>query len=266
MSLAAALGLAAISGCEQPQTAVVCHNANCAAPVDPSRDDTLEALSESLALEYDGRPLLDGVEIDLLWSAAGATCSMAHDFGQSDPTPALDAAAELASYLGAPGPVTFGGGSFYVKLELRPEVDAGGRGHTDSEAMAHAQCALDVEAVIRATGRDVEIYFDSRSADVLVALRAHPAWSDDSYASAAFSAGIFAGGAGLDDFESAPDAVSMHPDWVSRGMLATVRATGAQLTLWTRTLGARQLRAIRDLEPVFVSTGDAELLRRRLSR
>src|SRR5688500_3488493 len=87
-SLAAA---AALAGCvDRPRdTRVMCHNANCVGPADPSRDDRLDSLAASLALTYDGRPLLDGVEIDVFWHGASARCLFAHD--QNDVSGAADA-------------------------------------------------------------------------------------------------------------------------------------------------------------------------------
>jgi hypothetical protein len=48
-------------------------------------------------------------------------------------------------------------------------------------------------------------------------------------------------------------------------MLRALRSRDIAITLWSQSLGPQQLRAIADLEPVFVSTGDAELLGRWLA-
>jgi hypothetical protein len=79
----AVLGLlttsAALVGCDQPDPLVICHNSNCAEPTDVRRDDTLEGLRASLALEYNGRPVLDGMEMDSFWRASDDKCLYAHD-------------------------------------------------------------------------------------------------------------------------------------------------------------------------------------------
>ena len=58
------------------------------------------------------------------------------------------------------------------------------------------------------------------------------------------------------------DAVSLHPDWISSAERNALNARGVELTLWSRSLGPRQLRTLADLEPRFVSTSDAVRLRR----
>src|SRR5688572_5907147 len=55
---------------ERHQALVVCHNSNCAGPPDPTRDDSLEAMYDSLALRDEGRPTIDGIEVDTLWDGA----------------------------------------------------------------------------------------------------------------------------------------------------------------------------------------------------
>ncbi|HEU5075566.1 MAG TPA: hypothetical protein VFU02_15345, partial [Polyangiaceae bacterium] len=113
-----------LGGCDRPEVAVVCHNANCTNPVDPSRDDTVAALSASLALEDDGRPVLDGVEIDLLWSAGTNACLFAHDHAQARPDSAARVAELLAAHLEAPDARPSHGSPFYLKLDLKSAVDA----------------------------------------------------------------------------------------------------------------------------------------------
>jgi hypothetical protein len=58
------------SACVGPRQIVICHNANCGEPTDPARDDTLPAFRESLALEDNGRPVIDGIELDSFWRGA----------------------------------------------------------------------------------------------------------------------------------------------------------------------------------------------------
>ncbi len=61
--------LVLLVACDRPPSLVICHNANCAEPADPERDDTIDALRESLTLERDGLPVFDGVELDTFFRA-----------------------------------------------------------------------------------------------------------------------------------------------------------------------------------------------------
>src|SRR5688500_15285581 len=100
------ISLAAPGCVDRPKgTWVMCHNANCAGPPDPERDDRLESLSESLALTYEGRPLLDGVEIDVFWHGAAGRCLFAHDHESAPSSDEARAAGEaIAEYVRRPGP------------------------------------------------------------------------------------------------------------------------------------------------------------------
>jgi hypothetical protein len=80
--------------------------------------------------------------------------------------------------------------------------------------------------------------------------------------SAAFTVPGFGSSHTLGDFEAPLEAVSAHPDWLGSAVLSEIRSRDLALTLWSESLGPRQLRAIADLDPRFVSTGDALLLRR----
>lgn len=261
----------AFGGCDRPAVAIVCHNANCGQPFDPSRDDTLAALDESLALEHEGRPVIDGVEIDLLWSAEVQACFFAHDHTQPDPESAALVAEVLAAHLEGPHAITSGGGPFTLKLDLKPEVDGSGARHSRADGDGHVACALDVFLTLRDAaqrgGRQLATYFDSESPELLSLLRSHPAWPTlplpgiEVKLSAAFMVpGVT--GALLGDFGVALDAVSLHPDWINSAQRNALNARNIELTLWSRSLGPRQLRAVADLEPSFVSTSDAVRLRR----
>lgn len=257
-----------LGGCDRPELGVVCHNANCTSPHDPANDDTIAALSASLALEHDGRPVIDGVEVDLLWSARTNACLFAHDHVQRDVASAARAAEVLSAHLaGSPA----SGGLFYLKLELKAAVDENGTAHTPAAISQHVACALDVFQTIcdaaEASDRQLAVYFDSESPELLSALASHPTWPElgRTQAQAKLSAAFLTPGVTgpkLADFQVALDAVSLHPDWILNAERNALDARGIELTLWSRSLGARQLRAIADLEPRFVSTSDALRLRR----
>lgn len=260
-----------LGGCDRPDVAVVCHNANCTTPNDPARDDTIAALTASLALEHDGRPVIDGVEVDLLWSARTDACLFAHDHAQPD-TARADRVAELiAAHLETKEANPSSRSPFYLKLELKGEVDESGLLHSRHHLNQHVTCALGVFHTIRSAAersdRPLAVYFDSESPELLSVLASHPEWPSlgrphvEVELSAAFMApGVT--GPKLADFQVALDAVSLHPDWIMNAELRALEARGIELTLWSRSLGARQLRAIADLEPRFVSTSDAVRLRR----
>lgn len=263
--------LIAFTGCDRPAVAIVCHNANCVRPFDPSRDDTRLALEESLALKHEGKPVIDGVEIDLLWSADAQACFFAHDHAQPDPESSDLAAEVLVAHLAGTQAITSGGGPFILKLDLKPEVDSSGTRHSRVDLDEHVACALDVFLRLRDAaqrgGRQLATYFDSASPELLSALAKHAAWPTlpapgiEVKLSAAFAVpGVTS--AALADFGVALDAVSLHPDWISSAQRDALSARGVELTLWSHSLGPRQLRILADLEPRFISTSDAVRLRR----
>ena len=270
LGLAASAALAsALGGCDRPDVAVVCHNANCTSASDPADDDTVAALTASLAMTADGQSVVDGVEIDLLWSGRTRACLFAHDHSQPNPETA-DAAGELiAAHLERGNAAARW--PFLLKLELKAEVDEHGSPHSDVELNEHAACALGVfhtvSAAAERSGGALEVYFDSESPELLRELAHDPEWPTLARPqvlvklSAAFTVpGVTS--AKLGDFEMALDAVSVHPDWIMNAERSLLRARNIEITLWSRTVGARQLRAIADIEPRFVSTSDALRLRR----
>src|SRR5687768_15351077 len=99
MSRASGLAIIAVlAGCDRPSVRVICHNANCHGPTDPHSDDTIPALRASLALRYDDRPTIDGIEIDSFWVGADDTCVFAHDLDEPRTVPMTEAADEIAAY------------------------------------------------------------------------------------------------------------------------------------------------------------------------
>src|SRR5437868_1058413 len=172
----AAAALAFAAGCGQPNTLVICHNANCGEPTDPARDDTLPAFRESLALEDNGRPVIDGIELDSFWRGADGVCLYAHDVSDfAENTPAIAPAQELANHFAQPGPIGFSDQPFLVLLELKAFVSADTKDrHTPAQRTAHAQCAWDIYRIIsdaaEANHRDVVIEFQSFAPELLAAV------------------------------------------------------------------------------------------------
>ncbi|MBL9018784.1 MAG: hypothetical protein JNL83_31650 [Myxococcales bacterium] len=166
MHLRSSLIAVALAACEPPyEPIVICHNANCAG-TGRHADDSIEGLSESLALRLDGRSILDGVELDtyLYWDGAASHCLFAHD--DRDPgasaTP-LEAAAIVAEHLGAAG-AAWNGERFYLKIELKPTVAGVDLFHTGAQLHQHAECAIDaVAAAVESPSIPVTVIFDSTS-------------------------------------------------------------------------------------------------------
>src|SRR5689334_22257395 len=154
--------LAGLAGCERPDILLVCHNSNCAEPTEPEKDDTIEALRESLVLEVAGRPAIDGTELDLFWRASDGTCLLAHDLAGGATDLAGDAAQVLADHLARPGPITSADQPFQVFIELKDFVDPDKSvHHTPEQRRLHALCAWDVYTTITgaavANGRELDV-------------------------------------------------------------------------------------------------------------
>src|SRR5688572_2548703 len=116
-------GAALLGACTRPSPLVICHNSNCASP-DTTRDDTLDAMAESFALSFDGKPVLDGMEIDTFWDGAAGECIFAHDLDHDTATPALAAAQAIADHLATSPMPSHNGERFYAFIELKGYVGA----------------------------------------------------------------------------------------------------------------------------------------------
>src|SRR5687767_8639109 len=93
------LAILAVAACDRPHPLLICHNSNCAEPADAVNDDTLEALRESLAVTVNGKPAIDGVEVDLFWRASDDTCIFAHDIEfNTDKTQLASEAADVVAF------------------------------------------------------------------------------------------------------------------------------------------------------------------------
>lgn len=176
-ALALASASALLAACDRPASLVVCHNANCAEPADPARDDTLDALRESLALRHAGRPAIDGVELDSFFRGADGVCLYAHDLEDlGESTPATSPALVLAEHFAAPGPITFTDGApFQVFLELKSHVSASTTDrHTPEQRTLHARCAWEIYEILAAAavanGRTVEVTLSAFAPELLRAL------------------------------------------------------------------------------------------------
>jgi len=260
-----ALVLLALTGCERPSALVVCHNGNCADPHDVSRDDTVEALRASLALEVDGRPPFDGVELDLIFD--DGRCWYAHDANDlaagADPA---EAAALLVDHLRA-NPAVEAGERFVLFLELKPQVG-------EPDRFAHADCALTLMTQVRTTalevGYDLDVIFDSYDPALLGALQRRPdrPVSDDRTrirfaADFGIPAPVGSDSQTLDAYGGLElDVASIHPSWTTHTLLRALRSKNLDLSAWVFDVTRETLDVIESLEPTYIVTGQARLLRR----
>lgn len=260
------------AGCERPDVLVICHNGNCVGPPDPDRDDTMSALHESLKLGYKGRPMLDGVEIDIFWHGREARCLFAHDLDGPRPfTSARTAAEEIARFLERPGDISFYGGPFIIRLELKGRV---GDEHDKQQAVLHAECALDLyeifcDAALRAN-RQIQVVFDSYTPRVLKAVLNSPRWpgkqphEDISVRLSADFPDSTSVGATLQWVSDFPedDDVVFHHCWMTDGAYQAFRSMEIELTLWMFSASVETFAAVEKFEPEAVLTSEAELMRR----
>jgi len=258
---------------------VLCHNSNCVEPVDLSQDDTLPALEKSLALEFRGRPALDGVEVDILWRRDPGDCLFAHDL--DDPAklaPVDDLARVLVTHITESNELSWNGTLYTVFVELKPSVDPQGSAPTSAEGHSLATCAISLyqrlAASASAAEQNLEVVFSSFSPTLLRQLFEHSDWpgANRTPARLALVTGIprpldnqtrrlsaLADGVPLSVLET-------HPDWLLSGQRDAYESLGLDLSFWMFSATAEILDAIERYEPRYVSTGEAQLLRRWLAR
>jgi hypothetical protein len=164
------------AGCTTPDIPIlICHNGNCAEGTPAGADDTMSALRASLALRMpDGRPPMDGLELDSVWDRALQRCTYGHQPDPGNPD-FSDAVNEIVSYLmAAPaGEASHSGHEFFLKIELKVDVGDGAT-HTPDEVAAHTACVTAAEnAAIAAgggVGNPVIPIFDSDDPKLLAAI------------------------------------------------------------------------------------------------
>ncbi len=271
------LVLVALAACERPHPLLVCHNSNCAEPTDPANDDSLAALAESLALEVDGKPAIDGIEIDLFWRGSDDTCIFAHDIEQNaDRTElASDAAAMLATHIATAPALTYAGGRFQVFVELKDYVDAGtSRHHTPEQRHRHAACAWDVYATIAqaAQGRGIAIdfYFGSFGPEMLTeVIRQTPAALPFPPRYETYSGvprPLDSETRPLGDYAGIPiTLVEMHSQWITDDAYEALLAAHIDVGFFMFSATVEHFAAIEQYEPSIVNTSEALLLRRWLA-
>jgi hypothetical protein len=251
-----------------PNTLLICHNANCADPGTSDRDDNLDALSASLALRIDGRPVLDGAEIDSAWDAASGRCLFAH--GPSPEAPDLSEATRLlAAHLSQPGDVSWNRERFYVKIELKPDVGSG-NDHSLADAEHHADCMLDQLAVLegaaRGAGHALTVIFDSADPVLLRAITQRPRWTGKHTGEAVevkFEVGFDS--SVPSDFDLEVDILTVRWSEIDSGMRDEFAARGKDGLAWGRDPAPETLGKLVDLAPRYIGSNDALMMRRWLS-
>lgn len=281
-----ALLASASAGCsanERPDVLIMCHNGNCAGAIDPSRDDTLEALRESLELRYELRPAIDGVEFDFFYVGRDDRCVFAHDFDQAiaDAPDAMVAAEEIADYLERnTGPISWNGDRFHIMLELKGQVGTTDELHTPEQADAHAECALEAFEIIeqRAVeyGRSLEVTFYSNNPRVLRALTANVDFPAGRWPSPTGQITIKLGadfsdptsfslinfhtlGELTDDI--ALDTAIVHANWLNQAHYEAFESFGIDLAFWMFSANVEHFAAIDHFDGEYTVTSEALLVR-----
>jgi hypothetical protein len=263
----------ALAACTRPSPLVICHNANCASP-DAARDDTLDALTESFALAFDGKPVLDGMEIDTFWDGDNGRCLFAHELGNPASVAATDAAQLIADQLERTQVVSWNGERFYAFIELKGYVgNSYDDRHTPAQFESHADCALDAAATIaagaRVGGHPITIGFIAGVPRHHETLIARPRWSEletDANLELLLVGDIFAPYSSivpeLSDFKVPLDVAEYHPDYMTTQQRSTYESLGIELAQWSFVTTEEALDAITRWEPKFAISNEALLLRR----
>ncbi len=266
--------LVAAAACSRPDPLVLCHNANCTGKLVVHRDDTLDALRNSLKVDVDGRPAWDGIEIDTVWHGAQERCTFAHQVRDKAPD-AAEAAALIADHILTADTPSWNGSLFILKLELKPVVGPDLEQHDGTQERLHAECALDVAGAVldaaAAAGVDVEVIADSSDDGLLREVARRPRWLDipRRRLSADFGAPrpFTPDTPKLSDFAGVPlDVIEFHPGWLTDAAVEAFRSLDVDVVLWMFSATPELFAAIRTYDPEYVNTGEAELMRRWIER
>ncbi len=267
----------ALVACDRPQTLVICHNANCASAAVPGDDDTLGALQASLDLRWDGRPTLDGIELDTMWHRPTGACLFEHGPGEElPPDTVADAGDLLVAHLALPD-VAWNGDRFHVVLELKGYVAGRFDYHTPEELALHADCVLDLydRLVTAAAGRHrLQIVFESAAVDTLATLTARPRWpgrldGDVEVRLAGESGAIWDAviqNPRLSEYTVTLDMIEYLAGYTYDRQLDAYRSLGLERWMWSYATTPELLSSIAQQQPEAVLTSEATMLRRWLTR
>lgn len=263
---AALLLLAIATACERPRAYVICHNSNCVRS-DPFLDDTVGALHESLALRWNGQPLIDGIEVDTVWDAVGSRCAFAHDPELATTSVSgIEAAEEVARHLVETASLV-GDRRFYLKLDIKGYSGPSGGPLTAAEAIGQVDCALDMfetaAAAARTVDRKLTVLFNTDDPALVQLLVERPAYPGKR-AGDAIQTGLILPLHVRPPSGLVPDVVSIAAKDVrpeQGAELAELRARGIDVMLWMLDADISVLDAIQEVEPRFVATNEAVVLR-----
>ncbi|HUS32884.1 MAG TPA: hypothetical protein VMZ53_30490 [Kofleriaceae bacterium] len=276
--ISSALVALALAACDRPQTLLICHNSNCAEPADPENDDTLAALNESLTLSVEGKPAIDGIEVDLFWRASDDTCIFAHDLETARMDLATQAADAIAFHITTAPQLTFGGGNFQMFVELKDFVDAAKTvHHSPEQRMMHAACAWDfytrVEQAADARGVTIDFFFGSFGPEMLKEVIRQTPPNLDSAHTPRYEAyygvpkPLDAETRPLGDYAGIPiTLVEFHSQWITDDAHEAVLAQGIEVAFFMFSATVEHFAAIEQYEPAMVNTSEAILMRRWLER
>ncbi len=268
----------------EEQPALICHNSNCVEPPNPERDDSPEALRESLeTTDESGQPIIDGMELDLFLRGADNQCVFAHDLDQVNPAAAIDAAAIVGDWLRAPrAKATRSGGPYWVFLELKGTVGkTKAEVHSPAQLDLHAACARDVLGVIADGARTgsvpLRVRFISFSPDLLRATSntlKQAAWTNDDQVSVGYGViqGVLPpldwGSNPLDDYgaDLPVDMVTVHAQWIRDSVYQGYLSRGWSVGLWMFSAVPETYDAIEHYQPKWITTNEAKTFARWLAR
>jgi hypothetical protein len=273
--ISSALIVLAFAACDRPHVLLICHNSNCAEPTDPKEDDTLEALHKSLALSVEGKPAIDGIEVDLFWRGSDNTCIFAHDIEFNTGTElATQAADAIAFHITTAPQLTFGGGNFQMFLELKDFVDAEKTvHHTPEQRSMHAACAWDfyarIEQAAAARGVDVDFFFGSFGPEMLkeVIAQTPPGIAPNQLPRYESYYGVpkplDPETRPLSDYAGIPiTLVEMHSQWITDDEWEALLTQNIEVAFFMFDATVEHLAAIEQYEPTMVNTSEAILMRR----
>jgi len=269
---AVALAVLSLAACEpgRPKALVMCHNSNCS-HTDPTRDDTLDAFHESLALEHEGRSILDGIEIDLIWDPRTSRCVFEHDHADAANAPdAVQVVSELADHLRTDGQAaSWNGEQFVVKFELKKGAAPDGGLMSTKDLEGLADCALAMTAIIEPAavdaGLELTTLYESEDVSQLYTLPERDAWRPEisgrgqrRQIAMTYSTDAPA------DLRPQVGVVTMNWRWARDGDYMTYQSLqdiGLDLMVWMYDANEKALSTIEHLQPVYIDTNEAPLFR-----
>lgn len=261
---------------------LICHNANCVEPATPDEDDTVDALTASLALvDASDTPLIDGVELDTFWFGEESRCLFAHDLGDLESAQDVEVATalittHLETRTNAGRPITRSPGAFSIFIELKGHVGVSkAEKHDAAQLASHAACAAEVGLELaehaRTHGYDLELVYTSFDASLLAALATQPQYTAlGASTQITIKLGYLQGVPAPLDSQSKPfdtipeglqiDMLDAHPHWTRHATLEAAESMGWELALWMFSVVPETYDAIDRYHPHYVTTSEARAL------